>query len=116
MGVESHVTAMDWQLVTGIGLALIFGLLPYAVKDMPQWITWAAQSRWRAVRDWGERGYCPAPPRSLADRRAAPRMPIARRSTLARRRLDALDTGDAQHWRRSTRVRFDGAAVAWPIV
>ena len=27
---------MDWQLVTGFGLALVFGLLSYAVKDMPR--------------------------------------------------------------------------------
>lgn len=32
---------MDWQLAIGVGLAIVFGLLQYAVKDMPPYIAWA---------------------------------------------------------------------------
>lgn len=32
---------MDWQFKTCIALAIFFGILPFAVKDMPQAVTWA---------------------------------------------------------------------------
>jgi hypothetical protein len=31
---------MDWQFKIGLGTALAFFFFPYAVKDMPGWITW----------------------------------------------------------------------------
>jgi hypothetical protein len=32
---------MDLQFRIGLGVAVLFGLLPYAVKDMPQWLSWS---------------------------------------------------------------------------
>jgi hypothetical protein len=31
---------MDWQFAVGIGAAVIFFFIPYAVKDMPAYVTW----------------------------------------------------------------------------
>ena len=32
---------MDWQFKIGLGLSFVFGLLPYAVKDLPGWVSWS---------------------------------------------------------------------------
>ena len=44
---------MDWQFRVGLGVAIIFGLLPYAVKDLPHWFTWAGIAVGLAVVLWG---------------------------------------------------------------
>jgi hypothetical protein len=31
---------MDWQFAVGLGMTILFGLLPYAVENIPRWITW----------------------------------------------------------------------------
>jgi hypothetical protein len=31
---------MDWQFPIGLGATVVSGLLPYVVKNMPQWVTW----------------------------------------------------------------------------
>jgi hypothetical protein len=31
---------MDWQFKVGLGVAIVFGLLPFWLKTMPNWVTW----------------------------------------------------------------------------
>jgi len=31
---------MDWQFKVGLGVTIVFGLLPFLVKTMPNWVTW----------------------------------------------------------------------------
>jgi hypothetical protein len=44
---------MDWQFKIGLGVAFFFGLLPYAVKDMPHWVTWSGMAIGLALVIWG---------------------------------------------------------------
>jgi hypothetical protein len=34
------IKSMDWQFAVGLGTAVVFFLFPYAVKDMPAYVTW----------------------------------------------------------------------------
>jgi hypothetical protein len=44
---------MEWQFKVGLGVAVIFGLLPYAVKDMPHWVTWSGIAAGLTLVAWG---------------------------------------------------------------
>ena len=44
---------MDWQFRVGVGLAIVFGLLPYAVKDMPHWLSWSGVALGILFAAWG---------------------------------------------------------------
>jgi hypothetical protein len=44
---------MDWQTKIGLGVAIAFGILPFVVKDMPQWLTWPGLSFGVLLALWG---------------------------------------------------------------
>lgn len=41
------------QFKVGLGVAVLFGLLPYAVKDMPQWLSWSGIALGIGLVGWG---------------------------------------------------------------
>lgn len=44
---------MDWQFKVGLAIAVGFGFLPFAVKDMPQSLTWAGLFSAALMSLWG---------------------------------------------------------------
>jgi len=44
---------MDWQFKVGIGVAILFGLLPFAVRDLPHWITFSGIGAGLLFVGWG---------------------------------------------------------------
>jgi hypothetical protein len=41
------------EILFGLGVAAVFGLLPFAVKDMPQWVTWPGLAIGLSLAIWG---------------------------------------------------------------
>ena len=44
---------MDWQFLVGIGAAIVFGLLGFAVRNMPLSLTWAGITAGGLLMAWG---------------------------------------------------------------
>jgi hypothetical protein len=44
---------MDWQFKFGVGLAVFFGLLNFALKDLPYWVSYPGVGLGMAFMAWG---------------------------------------------------------------
>jgi len=44
---------MDWQFKVGLGVAIVFGLLPFGAKNLPNWVTWPGVSIGILFIIWG---------------------------------------------------------------
>lgn len=44
---------MDWQNLVGLDFTVVFGLLAFGVKDVPQWVAWPGMTIGLLLIVWG---------------------------------------------------------------